>query len=127
MYIDLIIKIKNAQQAKKEKLKVPYSNMDMAILEILSKYGYIGELAKKGRMPKRVIEIKLAYEDGLGVIGGVKIISKPSRRFYAGYTGIKLVKQGHGLGLISTPKGIMAFHEARKQKVGGQLLFEIWK
>jgi len=78
MYIDLITKIKNAQQAKKEKIKVPYSNMDMAILEVLAKYGYVGELAKKGRMPKRVIEIKLMYEDGLGVIGGVKIISKPS-------------------------------------------------
>ncbi|MEK7590188.1 MAG: 30S ribosomal protein S8 [Patescibacteria group bacterium] len=127
MYIDLITKIKNAQQAKKEKIKVPYSNMDMVILEILSKYGYIGELAKKGRMPKRVIEIKLMYEDGLGAIAGVKIISKPSRRFYASYKDIKLVKQGYGLGLISTSKGIMAFHEARKQKVGGQLLFAIWK
>lgn len=126
MYIDLIIKIKNAQQAKKEKLKVPYSNMDMAILEILSKHGYVGEVVKKGRMPKRVVEIKLKYEDGRGAIDDVKIISKPSRRLYSSYALLRRVKQGYGLGLISTPKGVMTFQDAKKTKVGGQLLFEIW-
>ncbi len=126
MYTDLLIQIKNAQQARKEKVKVPYTKMDMAILEILSKNKLVGEVTKKGRPVKRNVENKLNYEDGHGVIHGIKCISKPSRRIYAGYQDIKPVKQGYGLGVISSSKGIVTTMEARKQKLGGQVLFEIW-
>lgn len=126
MYIDLLTKIKNAQQARKETLKVYYSNMDMAIADILVKENYIESAAKKGRVPKRVIEIKLKYKDKEGAITGVRFLSKPSRRLYAGYNDLRLIKQGYGTALISTPKGIMTYKEARRQKLGGEILFEIW-
>lgn len=126
MYLDLLIKIKNAQKARKETLKVPYSNLDFAVAEVLAKNNYLDSVAKKGRMPKRVIEIKLRYENGRGVITGTNFLSKPSRRLYGGYKTLRPVKQGYGLGVISTPKGVMTTKEARKEKVGGQLLFEIW-
>jgi|SRR3989344_3087125 len=126
MYTDLLTKVKNAQKAKREFLKVPYSNLDFAISELLVKNNYLESAAKKGRMPKRVIEIKLKYTDGKGVINNVTFLSKPSRRIYGGYSELRKVKQGYGLAVISTSKGLMTTGEAKKAKVGGQLLFEIW-
>ncbi len=126
MYIDLLTKINNAQKVKKEGLKTGYSHFDMGVAEILERNGFVEEAVKKGRMPKRIIEIKLKYSDGKGAINGIKLISKSSRRIYAGYNSLKTVKSGYGIGVISTPKGVMTTKEARKQKLGGELLFEIW-
>jgi len=126
MYIDLLTKIKNAQAAEKEGLKVNYSNMDFVIAELLAEHKFIEGVSKKGRMPKRIMEIKLKYNDKRGVIRGVRFISKPSREIYIGYKEIKPVRQGYGLSVISTSKGIMSGKKAKKIKLGGQLLFEIW-
>ena len=127
MYTDLLTKIKNAQHARMETMKVPYSNMDFIIAELLARHGYLESVAKKGRLPKRVIEIKLKYDGKKGVITGVKFLSKPSRRIYSGYDKLRPTKMGgHSVSVVSTPKGIMTFREARREKVGGELLFEIW-
>lgn len=126
MYINTLIKIKNAQAVKKETVKVPFSNLDMAILEVLEKNKFIESAAKKGRMPKRIIEVRLRYENGRGAINGIKLLSRPSRALYEGYKNIRLIKQGFGLVVLSTPKGILDGKTARKLKVGGQLLFQIW-
>jgi small subunit ribosomal protein S8 len=123
MYINLLIKIKNAQAAGKNSLKVSYSKMDLAIAELLLKQGYLKNVESKGKTNKRMIEIDL--KEGKA-IKGIKLISRPSRRIYAGYKDIKSVKGGFGMGVVSTPKGIMSDKEVRKQKVGGQLLFQIW-
>lgn len=126
MYTDLLTKVKNAQKARRETLKVSYSNLDFAISELLAKNNYLESVAKKGRMPKRVIEIKLKYNDGKGVISDIKFLSKSSRRLYGGYSDFREVKQGYGLAVVSTSKGLMTSREAKKAKIGGQLLFEIW-
>ena len=127
MYTDLLTKIKNAQAMKKESVKTLYNNMDLVIAELLVKHKFIEGVAKKGRMPKRVLDVTLKYnEDGTGVIQGVKFLSKPSRAIYAGYTDIKPIRQGFGLLVLSTPKGILDGKQAKKAKLGGQLLFEIW-
>lgn len=126
MYTDLLTKIQNAQKAKKASVKVPFSNMDLAVAELLLKHDFVAAVNKKGRMPKRVLEIELKYITDKGAISGVKFLSVPSRRLYAGYTDLRPVKQGYGLALISTPKGIMTSLEAKRAKTGGQLLFEIW-
>ncbi|HEY4475306.1 MAG TPA: 30S ribosomal protein S8 [Candidatus Paceibacterota bacterium] len=126
MYTDLLTRIKNSQAAKMEYVKVPFSNADFAIAELLAKRGYLESAAKKGRMPKRVIEIKLKYPDGKGAITGVKFKSKSSRRLYLGYRDLRPVKNSYGDSVISTSKGIMTGKEARKQKLGGEILFEIW-
>ena len=107
--------------AKKEYIKLPYSSMDMAVAEILSKNKYIDSVAKKGRAPKRYMEIKLNNK-----ITDFKFISRPSRRLYFGYKDLKPVKQGYGFGVISTSKGVMTATEARKQKAGGVYLFQVW-
>jgi len=127
MYTDLLTRIKNAQAVNKESLKVPFSNNDMKIAELLTRNGYLAGAEKKGRMPKRVINITLKYDENeRGAISGVKFISIPSRRIYTGYSTLRLVKNGFGTALVSTSKGIMTNRQARKEKVGGQILFEIW-
>lgn len=126
MYLNTLTKIRNAQAVKQESVKAPFSNMDLAILEVLEKNKFVDSVAKKGRMPKRIIEIKLKYDNGDGAIHGVKILSKPSRALYIGYKEIRLVKQGFGALILSTSKGIMDGKVARRAKLGGKLLFEIW-
>lgn len=128
MYTDLLTKIKNAQAAGRSTMKTGYSRMEMDILDILVATGFLKSAAKKGRMPKRVIDLELKYdaETGAGAIHGLRFVSKPSRKIYAGYRSLKSVKQGYGLAVISTPEGVMTTDNAKKRKLGGQLLFEIW-
>ena len=126
MYIDLLIKIKNAQMSKKENLKTFYSKMDERVLDILKSNKYIDDFEKKGKGAKKVLDVKLKYNDGQGAINGIKFISKPSRRIYSGYRDMFSVKRGYGLSVVSTPEGLLTAKEAKKNKVGGQLLFEIW-
>src|SRR3989344_8420603 len=121
MYTDLLVKIKNAQAVKRETVKIPYSNFDFAVAELLAKFKFLDSVSKKGRMPKRVLEAKLKYDDGQGALHDFKFLSKPSRRLYSGHKELRPVRQGFGTLLISTPNGVLTINEARRQKVGGQL------
>ena len=126
MYTDLLVKIKNPQAVKGDTVKATYSAMDKAILDILEKKDFVGAVQVMGRVPKKVFEITLKYKQGEGVIHGVNILSKPSRHLYVGYQDIRAVKQGFGLLVVSTSKGIMDGQSAKKLKLGGEMLFEIW-
>jgi len=127
MYIDTLIRIKNALERKKERIKVPYSRQDENILESLVKHGYLEGVSRKGRGIRRIIEVKLKYDkDGKPIISEIKLLSKFSRRVYIGWRDIKKSHQGYGHYFLSTPGGIMTDYEARKGKVGGELLFEVW-
>ncbi len=126
MYTDILIRVKNATLRSKEKVKVPYSRLSMDILESLVKRGYIVSAVRKGRGIKRIIDVELGYNDGKSNISDIKFWSRPSRKLYIGYKNIKKAKQGYGHFFLSTPKGILTGEEARKQKVGGEILFEIW-
>lgn len=126
MYINLLTKLKNAQAVKKESIKIPYSKMDERILEVLKENNYIKDFDKRGKGTKRVMEIELKYHNEGDAISGIKFISKPSRRIYVGYKDIKPVRNRYGLLVVSTPKGVVTGKEARKIKVGGEMLFKIW-
>lgn len=126
MHINLLIQLKNAQAVKKESVKVSYSKMKEKILDILKDGGYVENAEKKGRGAKKILDVKLKYGEGGGAINGIKLVSKPSRRLYFGYKDIRPVKRGYGLLVLSTPKGILTGKEARKLKVGGEALFQIW-
>jgi len=127
MYWDSIIRVKNALERGHERVKVPYSSFDMNIFESLEKEGYIESAARKGRGVKRIIDIKLKYDaDGSPAITGINFVSKPSRRLYSGYKDIKTSRQGYGHYVLSTPRGVLIGADAKKKKVGGQILFEIW-
>jgi len=126
MYYDLLAKIKNAQQAKKETVVTPFSKMDFAVAKILAQENYVKDVQKKNIGHKSFLEVRLAYKSGRPGLIDFKIKSKPSRRLYIGYREVGRVKQGHGLAILSTPKGITSNIEARKQKVGGEYLCEVW-
>lgn len=126
MYINLLNQIKNAQAVNKERIKAPYSVMDEKILEILANHHYIAGFEKKGRGHKKYLEVVLLYKNGAPAISGIKFVSVPSRHIYKKYTQLGQVKQGYGLSVISTSKGLMTDKEARKNKVGGEVLFNIW-
>jgi small subunit ribosomal protein S8 len=126
MYYDLLPKIKNAAMARKESFTVPHSKMDAAVLKILCDNKIIKDVKKKTIGKRNLLEIRVAYQGGDPVITDFKLISKPSRHIYKSYADIYPVRQGKGFGVISTSRGIMSNRDARKNKVGGEYLFEVW-
>lgn len=123
---DLIIQLKNANATGKEDAVVPYSKMKEAVLMLLEKEGYVKGIEKRGKKIHKSLKVSLAYDEYGPKIKGVERISKLSRRMYAGVKSLKPVMQGQGIMVLSTPKGIMSDYEARKEKVGGELLFKVW-
>lgn len=123
---DMIVRIKNATDSKKESVVFSYSKLKLAILDVLLKEGYIKSFGKKGKKVVKFIEVGLIYNGKEPRINGVKRISKSSKRIYFGNKDIRKVKNGLGNLILSTPKGIMTDKMAREQKVGGEALFEIW-
>lgn len=124
---DLIIRLKNAGAVGKASVSIPFSNFKYAIAEKLKDAGYITNVEKKGKKVKKTLDVALKYNaQGEHVIGGVKRISKPGRRLYKAVHEIMKVRYGKGSLILSTPAGVKTDKEARKEKVGGEALFEIW-
>ncbi|MEZ4210700.1 MAG: 30S ribosomal protein S8 [Candidatus Paceibacterota bacterium] len=124
---EMLITIKNAGRASKASVVLPYSNLRHAVAECLSKQNYVGTIAKKtDKKNKPVLEISISYEGRLPKVTNVERISKPSRRIYIKAKEIRPVKNGAGLLVVSTPKGVLTGDEARKELVGGEALFKIW-
>jgi len=127
---DLITRIKNAQMVSRDQVLIPFSKMKFAIANSLKAGGYLEEVERKNKKDKKTeheyLLLTLKYQDGEGAIQGMKIISKPSRRLYIKAEEIRPVHSGFGLAIISTSKGIMNSKEAWKQRLGGEILFEVW-
>ncbi len=124
---DFIIRLKNAGAVKKGTVAVPYSALKYAIAEKLKDAGFLVSLEKKGKKVRKTLDVVLKYDAaGLSVIHGVKRVSKPGRRLYRSAREIVPIRYGHGVLVLSTPKGILTGKEARKENVGGEALFEIW-
>lgn len=122
---NMLVAIKNAGLVNKTSVTLPSSKMKLAILELLKKEGYVKAInVTEGVKP--TVEVVLAYVDKSPRITDVKRVSKPSKRVYTGVKDIAPVKYGHGICVISTPKGIMTDKEARREMVGGETLFKIW-
>lgn len=123
---NMINMIKNGNFAEKESVLVPYSNIKNSIAELLVREKYISSVSKKVRKGTPMLEIGLLYVDNRPKIKGVERVSKSSRRVYTGVKSIKPTLSGFGLSVLSTPKGILTDKEARKEMVGGEILFKIW-
>lgn len=119
--------IRNGLAVKKETVEVSYSKTKADILDILEKEKFIKKAETKGKKNKKVIDITLAYDEkGFPSIQHIQKISKPSKRIYMPVKKIFPIQYGKGLLVISTPKGIVSDKNARKEKVGGEILCEIW-
>lgn len=123
---NMLVSIKNAGTAGKDSATVPFSAMKERIAATLFQYGYIASYAKKGKKSIKTLEIGIAYNDKMPRVTEVSRISKSSRRVYMKASELKPVRNGYGLLVLSTPKGIMASGEAKKAQVGGEALFKIW-
>ena len=122
-----MVRLKNAGAVKKTVATIPYSSLKMAIAEKLKEAGYVAGIEKKGKKVKKTLDVTIAYTpSGAPRISGARRISKPGRRMYKSVNEITPVRYGHGALILSTPKGIKTDKEARKEKVGGEALFEIW-
>jgi len=123
---DMLNRIRNAQAASLSAVEIPFSEFKYEIAKILEKNKFIDKLEKKGKKTKKVIEITLKYEDKIPAISGLKRISKSGQRIYLNHRKIKKVRGGFGIAIISTSKGLMINKEARKQKLGGEIICEVW-
>ncbi len=123
---DMLNRIKNAQAVDHPMVEMPFSNLKYEIAKILEKNGFVEKIEKKGRKAKKTMEIVLKYNEKSPAVTGVKRISKPGQRIYLASSEMKKVREGYGMAIISTSKGLMTNREAKKQKLGGEVLCEIW-
>ena len=124
--VDMFNRIRNAAAVGKEQVEVPYSMMKLEIAKILERLGFVKSVDSKGRKVKRTIEIVLEYHEKMPAITGLRKISKQGNRVYASASKLFGVKKRNAVALLSTSKGIMTDGEAREQKIGGEVLCEVW-
>ncbi|MFQ5675624.1 MAG: 30S ribosomal protein S8 [bacterium] len=124
---DYLTRIRNALQAKHNKVDIPASNMKRELTKILKEYGYIKDYLLIDDKKSGYIRIYLKYNsDGQGVIRGLKRISTPGLRRYVNSREIPRVYNNLGIAILSTPKGVVSDRDARKLKVGGEVLCHVW-
>ncbi len=123
---DMLNQIRNGQAVQKTEISVPFSKLKQNIVDILAEEGMVGAVKKGLKKDTKSLKINLKYKDSLPVIGGLKRISKPGQKIYVGYSDMRAVRGGKGFSIISTPKGLMTNKKARQEKVGGEVLCEIW-
>lgn len=124
---DMLTRIRNACMVRHTNVAMPSSKMKVAIAEILKREGFIRDFKIEEGQPFDTIQITLKYtSDRRPVITGLKRVSKPGLRIYTGRADIPRVRNGLGLSILSTPKGVMAGHEAWQEHVGGEVLCYIW-
>jgi len=124
---DLIARINNAQMRKKPKVSTPGSRLRVSVLDVLKNEGFIrGYAAVDHADGRSELEIELKYFDGEPVIREMARVSKPGRRVYVAVRNLPRINNGLGVAILSTPKGVMADHDAREANVGGEVLCTVF-
>lgn len=124
---DLIARIHNAQMRKKSKVSTPGSRLRVSVLDVLKSEGFIRDYTKVDHSDGRSeLDIELKYFDGQPVIREIARVSKPGRRVYVAVRNLPRINNGLGVAILSTPKGVMADHDARDANVGGEVLCTVF-
>ncbi|NJN81345.1 MAG: 30S ribosomal protein S8 [Caldilineaceae bacterium] len=124
---DMLTRIRNASMVHHTQVSMPSSKIKVGIAKLLLAEGFVRGYSVTDEKPQPRLTIDLKYTGKRkSVITGLKRISKPGRRVYAGYQDIPWVRSGLGINIVSTPKGLMTGRQARRQKVGGELLCNVW-
>lgn len=123
---DFITRIRNAQSARIETIESPSSRMKFALAKILEREGYVGAVSEKADGAKKTISITLKYDGKAPAIRSIKRVSTPGLRVYRGATELPRVLSDIGIAIVSTSAGVMTNKEARKRKLGGEVLCEIY-
>ena len=123
---DLLTRIRNGQQAKKDSILTPASKLRAHVLDVLQREGYIRGYREEALGQHPGLRIELKYFEGQPAIQHVARVSKPGRRVYSGAQDLPRVRNGLGITIVSTPKGVLSDAEAREQNVGGEVLAEVF-
>jgi len=124
---DMLTRIRNAHKAGHDRVEIPASKLKMGVAKVMKKEGFIKNYKLIQDKRQGILRIYLKYnEDNKPLIRGLKKISKPGRRVYTGCDDIPPVRGGFGLMILSTSKGIVSDNEARAQKIGGEVLCQVW-
>jgi small subunit ribosomal protein S8 len=124
---DMLTRIRNASMVNHKQVVVPTSKVKVAIAQILKAEGFIDNFAETNEQPQANLVMRLKYTGrGDSVITGLERVSKPGKRVYTGHREIPWVRAGLGINIVSTPKGLMTGREARRSKLGGEILCNVW-
>ena len=123
---DLITRIRNAQMRRRSKLVSPASALRGRVLQVLKDEGYIRDFREIETEGRKELEIELKYFEGAPAIHEIQRVSKPGRRVYSAIKDLRLVRNGLGISILSTPKGVMSDQAARDANVGGEVLCEVY-
>ena len=123
---DMLARIKNSQLRNHKKVEMPSSNFKMKIADVLKNEGYINGFNVDKNENKQVLIIDLKYNSGSPVISVIERVSKPGRRVFSSAQSLPKINNGVGIAIISTPKGVMTDIDARKQKVGGEIICKVF-
>ncbi len=125
---DMLTRIRNASAVRKAEVVIPFSKIKLAIAQILEQEGFVEKIEndEEGAAPRRDIHIHLKYDGRIPVINGLDRISKPGRRLYVNQDNLPKVRNGMGIAIISTSQGLVTNKEARKRKLGGEIICEVY-
>ena len=123
---DMIARVKNAQSRNHKKVELPSSNFKNKIADILKNEGFIKDFKVLTVDKKQVLSLELKYHSGNPVISNFERVSKPGRRIFSSADGLPKINNGLGIAIISTPKGVMTDLDARKQRVGGEIICKVF-
>ena len=123
---DMIARIKNAQLRNHKKIELPSSNFKVKIADVLKNEGYIIDYKTFSELNKSKLEISLKYHYGNPVISSIQRVSKPGRRIFSSSESLPKINNGLGIAIVSTPKGVMTDIDARKQKIGGEIICKVF-
>ena len=123
---DMLTRIRNGQQAKKDSVLTPASKLRAHVLDVLQREGYIRGYSEEELAGQKGLRIELKYFEGQPAIQHVARVSKPGRRVYSGAAKLPRVRNGLGMTIVSTPRGVLSDAEAREQNVGGEVLAEVF-
>ena len=123
---DMIARIKNSQARNHKIVELPSSNFKSKIADILKNEGYIKDFKVKSENNKSVLSLELKYHSGNPVISAFERVSKPGRRVFSSAESLPKINNGLGIAIVSTPKGVMTDIDARKQKVGGEIICKVF-
>ncbi len=123
---DMIARVKNAQQRSHKKVDLPASNFKTKIAGILKNEGFIKEFKVNSENNKSTLSLELKYHSGSPVISAFERVSKPGRRIFSSAESLPKINNGLGIAIVSTPKGVMTDLDARKQRVGGEIICKVF-
>ena len=123
---DMLTRIRNGQQARKDSILTPASKLRANVLDVLQREGYIRGYSEEELAGQKGLRIELKYFEGQPAIQHLARVSKPGRRVYSGSSDLPRIRNGLGMTIVSTPRGVLSDAEARDQNVGGEVLAEVF-